>query len=244
LQSEIDAKADSITAQIITAGMSDYEKEEAINNYLCANAEYDYDALDDMMSLPDNQAISARYKYSQTAYGILINGKGICQSYAEAFRVLADKAGLPSLIIVGELNGMGGHAWNRVLIDGEWFTLDATNNDNNNFYNEFFNMPDDVAARFVTEWSLYAMDSELSRFTSASYGYDYFSQNGMSTSVSGLEDYLAGNLKSGVSFDVVVTDILEASSGNVAEALQNAADRAGVNYKPNIALWVLRVVCD
>jgi len=244
LQREIDAKADSIAAQIITSGMSDYQKEEAINNYLCANAEYDYDALDDMMALPDNRAISDRYKYSQTAYGILINGKGICQSYAEAFRVLADKAGLPSLVIVGELNGMGGHAWNRVKIDGEWFTLDVTNNDNDEFYNEFFNMPDDIAIRFVTEWSLYAIDSELSQFTAASYGYDYFSQNGMSTSVYGLEDYLADNLASGKNFDVVVVDIMEASSADIVEALQNAANRAGVNYTPNIALWVLRVACD
>ena len=241
LQQEIDAKADEIIAQIIDPDMSDYKKQEAINNYLCANAEYDWDAIDAMNAMPRNHAIALESKYSQTAYGILINNLGICQSYAEAFNVLALKAGLGSVVVVGVLNGMGGHAWNRVMINDEWFTLDVTNNDNDLYFNEFFNMPDELAAYFVTEWGIHLIDAVLLEYTSTSYGYDYYSQNGMSTDINGLEDYLVENLRKGGSFAVVLTDILYAKPEDLFEALQNATAKTGVEYEVMLVLWVLRI---
>ena len=40
-QEEVAAKAQEVVSEIITDGMSDLEKEIAINDYLCKNGEYD-----------------------------------------------------------------------------------------------------------------------------------------------------------------------------------------------------------
>ena len=244
LISEVDAAADEIVARIITDDMSDYEKEEAINNYICDNAEYDYDALEAMVRITDLQIISDKYKFSQTAYGALIEGKGICQAYAEAFNLLASKAGLQSVVVTGVLNGAGGHAWNRALIDGQWFTLDVLSNDSDDYYNEYFNMPDEVAAYFVTENNKYALDRVLQQFTAAEYGYDYYSKNGMSTDLAGLEQYLSGQLISGANIDIYIDDILNISDEELFEALNKAAQSAEVTLRSRMLFWILRITCD
>ena len=61
--------------------------------------------------------------------GILCEGKGVCQSYAYAFDVLADLSGLESIMVTGTLSN-GGHAWNAVKISGNWCMVDVTNNKN------------------------------------------------------------------------------------------------------------------
>ena len=244
LKSDVDAKANEIVAQIITEGMSDYEKEEAINNYICENAEYDYDALYAMARLFNSRIISDKYKYTQTAFGVINNNRGICQAYAEAFNLLAAKAGLHSVVVTGVLNGAGGHAWNRVLIDGQWFSLDVLSNDSEEYFNEYLNMPDEVAASFVTENNKYVLDRMLPQFTADAYGYDYFSRNGMSTSLAGLENYLADKLAAGVNVDVYINDYQNITEEELAEALNHAAQTAGVTLRTQMLLWILRISCE
>ena len=244
LKDEVIAQADAIVARIINDGMSDYQKEEAINNYICEYAEYDFDALEEMLNMPQFNIISEKYKYGQTAYGVLVDGKGICQSYAEAFKLLADRAGLQSIIVTGVLNGAGGHAWNRVLLDGQWFTIDPTNNDNDDFYNEFFNMPDEVAAAIVTENNEYALDNLLGGFSASQYGYDYYSRNGMNTELTGLGGYLADKLEAGARFGVYIDDLPVISEDDLVEALIETAQSSDVTFTPRMLLWVLRIECE
>lgn len=54
----------------------------------------------------------------------------VCEGYAKAFQLLANYAGLESIYAVGYGNG-GGHAWNLINIDGEWYNLDVTWDDLN-----------------------------------------------------------------------------------------------------------------
>ena len=56
-----------------------------------------------------------------TAYGILMNGKGVCESYSEAFQILCYSVGINCTGVVG-----GGHKWNAVCLDGEWYMCDPT----------------------------------------------------------------------------------------------------------------------
>ena len=83
---------------------------------------------------------NARYDYSFTYYGpegVLLAGKGVCQSYAEAYQLLLNKVGITNRIITGEgLNstGWGGHAWNLVQIGGNWYHVDTTWNNSGNYY--------------------------------------------------------------------------------------------------------------
>ncbi|MDR1558144.1 MAG: hypothetical protein LBS84_00340 [Clostridiales bacterium] len=164
LQEDIMAEAGLIVNRIITPGMSDYQKAEAINTYLCESAAFDLDAKADLLNLPRGRMISDTYKHSQTAYGVLINRRGICQSFAEAFKVLAGRAGLTSIVVTGVLIGYGSHAWNRANADGRWFTLDVTNNAMSGDVNKFFNLSDEAAAEYFTEDDQYALDSEKNRF--------------------------------------------------------------------------------
>jgi transglutaminase-like putative cysteine protease len=112
----VNAKVDSIISQVVTSGMTDYEKELALHNYVIKNADYD-------KRLPNEP------QQSHNAYGVLVLGTGVCESYAKAMYVLLNKAGIDTGYVIGSANNGSGtqlHAWNVVKIGGEWYQLDAT----------------------------------------------------------------------------------------------------------------------
>lgn len=90
---------------LLEEDMSDAEKALVLHDYVAANCVYD-DALQDI---------------SRTPQGALGNGLAICTGYAEAYRCLLSKAGIPSVVVDN-----GRHAWNVVQIDGEWYHVDVT----------------------------------------------------------------------------------------------------------------------
>lgn len=126
-QNEILAKANEILSLIITSGMTDQEKAIAINDYLIENGEYDYEALENK-DLYGRENMNSYYYDAWTPYGLLIKNIGVCASYSDAFKLLADLAGLNAIVVSGDTPG-GLHAWNKVEIDGNWLNIDATWND-------------------------------------------------------------------------------------------------------------------
>ena len=89
-----------------------------INNYIIDHAVYDHEVADKDISKT----------MSSKAYGVLINGKGICTSYARAFQLVARMAGFICVVdgghaaisrdnSTGEIK-TGAHAWNMVCIQG------------------------------------------------------------------------------------------------------------------------------
>lgn len=112
---EADAKAASVVAAVITNSMGDYEKELALHDWLVTHAVYD---------LANYQADTVPPE-EYTPFGVLVKGTGVCESYATAFRLLADKAGLESRMVSGRGNGQS-HAWNQVRVDEKWYNLDVT----------------------------------------------------------------------------------------------------------------------
>ena len=65
---------------------------------------------------------------SHSAYAVAYEGKGVCQGYALFAQKLMQALGLESMYVVGEVY-TGGHAWNLVKVDGEWYHVDMTWND-------------------------------------------------------------------------------------------------------------------
>ena len=63
--------------------------------------------------------------WTATAYGALINRNAVGEGFAMAFRVLCDALDIESRVVLGYLDGMV-HAWNIVLIDGEYYHIDIT----------------------------------------------------------------------------------------------------------------------
>ena len=93
---------------------SDYDKVEAIYNYITGNVTYDYDHLN-----------SDDYFLQYSAYAALINKTAVCQGYASLLYRMLRTAGLDSRIIVGDSFGVP-HAWNIVKLDGVYYLLDST----------------------------------------------------------------------------------------------------------------------
>ena len=63
-----------------------------------------------------------------TAYGIMVNKKGVCESYSEAFQTLCLQMGINCITVSGSTSG-GGHMWNAVQLDDGWYMCDITFDD-------------------------------------------------------------------------------------------------------------------
>ena len=100
------------TLQKQTSGMSDYDKELYVYDYVAGSTVYD-DTTD----------------FCDSVYGALIEGRAKCVGISEAFKYLCDGLDLPcvSLTCYGDEETFDdGHAWNAVNIDGEWYDVDLT----------------------------------------------------------------------------------------------------------------------
>lgn len=159
-QQEIIERVSEINEEIISDDMSDYEKEIAINTYLCENAQYDDNALENA-ELYNFMYVDEAFYDSFTAYGILVDGVGVCASYSAAFKLLADAAGLDSIVVTGYLEGSVPHAWNKVKIEDAWYIVDATNNDNDLIDNALLNLSDMAAYGTLVESDGFVMDRNL-----------------------------------------------------------------------------------
>ncbi|MDL2317509.1 Ig-like domain-containing protein [Eubacteriales bacterium OttesenSCG-928-A19] len=100
-------KVQYIIQNFTNAGMTNTQKVKAFHDWLANNASYDNS-----------------YTYYH-AEGVLLIGKGVCQSYAQAFRLLCLEVGIPCIFVTGEAGGVL-HAWNLVYLDGVWRHIDCT----------------------------------------------------------------------------------------------------------------------
>ena len=108
-------KTEEIIDDIITPDMTDYQKELAIHDYIITNCDYDSEGF-------EKGEIPAE---SFSAYGALCSGTAVCAGYAEAAKLLLDRAGVGCRMVTGTSRGIG-HAWNIVEIDGGFYHLDIT----------------------------------------------------------------------------------------------------------------------
>ncbi len=112
-------KCRGILSACVTDGMTDFEKELALHDWLVDNCGYD---------------LTARYSLSATGradnknpYGLLVEGYGVCLGYATSFQLLMDLAGVECITVVGaSVNSSRDHAWNMVKLEGEWYCVDLT----------------------------------------------------------------------------------------------------------------------
>lgn len=111
-------KAAQVLAEVLTDGMSDYQKEHNIYRWIVSHVLYDPDHYDNTAVLsPD----------SSTPYNPLVNGKGICLGFSVTFQLLMDMAGVECITVVGAaFNSREDHAWNMVRLNGQWYCVDST----------------------------------------------------------------------------------------------------------------------
>ncbi len=159
-QAKIRQRLDEIIAEIITEDMTDAQKGNAINEWLCQNAVYDNDALANAENYSFTK-VDEEYYDSFTAYGILADGTGVCASYSAAYKLLTDAAGLNSVVVTGYLDGSVPHAWNKVQLDDDWYVVDTTNNDNDVIQNALLNLSDREAEGTLVEDDRFVMNGNV-----------------------------------------------------------------------------------
>ena len=94
--------------------VTDYEKVVAVNEFLAEKMTYGQKIKD---------------------HEFILDGDSVCEDYANNVSVLLSGLGVQTRYVTGEAdNGYaaGGHAWNAVQLDGEWYYTDATGYDSGN----------------------------------------------------------------------------------------------------------------
>ncbi len=72
-------------------------------------------------------------EHSNDMYGCLVNGMAECEGYAKAFCYVARRAGVNVMCVTGYSNQGEAHAWNIAEINGKYYNIDLTWDDNASF---------------------------------------------------------------------------------------------------------------
>lgn len=113
---EADTPAVAKSEEICAGLETDQQKYEAVREYIKANYEYDYDKA--ASRLPAGTLPSVDYIWD--------TGKGICQDLAALAACMLRVQGVPTQLVIGYVGGSYYHAWNNVIIDGEYIQYDPT----------------------------------------------------------------------------------------------------------------------
>lgn len=109
---ELNSVVEEVIASNINNTMSTREKIKTIHDYIINHTEYD--------TLKTKNIEDTTYK-SNTAYGVLVQGYGICSGYSDVMKLFLDKFNIINYKISNDQ-----HIWNLVYLDGNWYHLDLT----------------------------------------------------------------------------------------------------------------------
>ena len=108
----INNKVNEIISSNVSDNMTSRDKIKAIHDYIINNTDYD--------TLKTENTDDKTYK-SNTAYGVLLQGYGICSGYSDTMAIFLDKLHFINYKVSNDQ-----HIWNLVYLDGEWLHLDLT----------------------------------------------------------------------------------------------------------------------
>ena len=104
----------------LDGNMSQYDLEKIIHDELILLVTYDMTNI----------------TFCHTAYGALVQNRAVCDGYAQSFEYICRLAGIQAYIVEGKaVNNANGqyenHAWNVVMLDGNYCLVDVTWDDAN-----------------------------------------------------------------------------------------------------------------
>jgi hypothetical protein len=164
----IHREVQKVTKSIIKPGMSDRAKALAINEYVATTAVYDDAALEFAKGEHEFEEYLQRFPNAWDAEGVLLDGTGLCSSYAAAYKALADEAGLTTVRVTGYADDTDvAHEWIKAKIGGRWQIIDPTWNSNiweqiRGDIETYFGLTDSQGNRM--QFDVFAVDSFIPTF--------------------------------------------------------------------------------
>jgi len=157
-------KVNKVVDEMIRPGMTEYQMEKILHDYLVKNVVYDIENA-------NNNTLTDE---THSAIGALLNGTAVCDGYAKAMKMLLNKVGIECEVISGDTKDSDddvGHAWNIVKIDGQNYHLDPTWADpvgakygSDYVSYEYFNVPDDLIGQTHIWEGDFGCDSDASSY--------------------------------------------------------------------------------
>lgn len=145
--------AKSVLDEIITDGMSDYEKELAVYKWMTTNIGVDSGS---MTVVPDDDS-----KPVDNPNGVLKNHEAVCVGYATTFRLFMQMLGIDCMVVHDSYLS---HSWDLVKLDGQWYHTDIYSDAGSGEGNfSHFNLNDEMMNS--QEWN--------TDFFPAADGYEY-----------------------------------------------------------------------
>ena len=179
----------------------------------------------------------------------------MCDGYSKAFKLLMDKLGIRCGIVSGEtIRSSGGHSWNYVLIDGDYYWIDVTWDDpvgqdpnevKRELLHTYFCITDEQLLRN------HILDSNLlfvPQCTSLTYNYmrkngllmDEYSFDGFNRIFSGITDHISVQFGNADAFYSAVGDLI---SGNAIYSTDymKENDKHSYSYSADDEQYVLSI---
>lgn len=118
------AYAENVLKSIIDEHSSDYEIAHAVYDYIINKNTYDNSVID--YDIKQSVISSAFYMESILSD---TNNYGVCDAMSKTFSFLCNMAGVDAVRVTGYAGSgaeKGGHAWNKVKINDNWYVVDCT----------------------------------------------------------------------------------------------------------------------
>ncbi len=103
----------------VSSCATDLEKEVALHDTICNNTTYDYEFIK-LTSDTETEAYEQEH-YTQSAYSAMLGTSTVCAGYAAAMELMCNAVDIDALEIISS-----SHAWTRVRLDGVWYNVDPT----------------------------------------------------------------------------------------------------------------------
>lgn len=110
-------RAEKIAEEALKSGPTRLDVELYIHDAICAMTEY---------KLSDYRPGEEGFTRYDTAVGVLRYGHAECDGYSDAFYLIGKLAGLDVGFMRGEAASGGGHLWNTIRFNNQWYMVDVT----------------------------------------------------------------------------------------------------------------------
>jgi len=123
--------AKDVLDEVIEDGMSDYEKELAVYQWMVKNIGHGSGGV---ISRPGMR------RSPFTPHDVLIDKDAVCVGYATTFRLFMNMLGMDCHIVHNDY-----HSWDLVQLDGDWYHVDVYSDSHGGMYSNF-NMTDEICS--------------------------------------------------------------------------------------------------